>query len=140
MSDQPEANGLPDRIDELEKKTAQLGRRLDSLIGPAINNPRRAWRPRYSLATLFFVVTALGCWLGWESSVVRERRAILSEVRAGGMFQIITADQIATGLPPGIAARPQATVPRVRRWLGDEPVQEIWFIRYTQGFSESQLN
>jgi hypothetical protein len=42
--------------------------------------PKRRWF-RYSLRTLFVVVTVIGCWLGYELNWIRERRAfIASEV------------------------------------------------------------
>ena len=42
--------------------------------------PRRHWfRPRYSLATLFVVVTAISCWLGYQLHWVNQRRQLLAD-------------------------------------------------------------
>ena len=34
--------------------------------------PKRRW-PRFSLRTMFVVVTVFGCWLGWNIHCIRER-------------------------------------------------------------------
>jgi hypothetical protein len=41
--------------------------------------PRRRWF-RFSLRTLFLVVTALACWLGYQLHWIRERHKFLDEV------------------------------------------------------------
>jgi hypothetical protein len=40
--------------------------------------PKRRWF-RFSLRTLFVVVTVLGCWLGYELNWVRERRLFIAD-------------------------------------------------------------
>ena len=49
---------------------------------------------------MFIVVTALCCWLGWESSVVRGRQALLKELRSRPSVQVTLASQwsLASGL------------------------------------------
>src|SRR4249919_3316018 len=41
--------------------------------------PKRRWF-RFSLRTMFVVVTIFGVWLGWQLNIVRERKAILVEM------------------------------------------------------------
>ncbi|MEX2174158.1 MAG: hypothetical protein WD872_07335 [Pirellulaceae bacterium] len=94
---------------------------------------------RFSLRTLFVVMTLLCCWLGWESSVVRRRQALRRELQENATFQFTTAAQWVGRYPPGSPVPPVATIPLVRRWLGDEAIQEVWFIRHYQGFDERQL-
>ena len=44
--------------------------------------PRRSWfRFAFSLRTLFVVVTIIGVWLGWNLKIVRERKALIQELR-----------------------------------------------------------
>ena len=38
---------------------------------------RRWFRPRYSLATLFVIVTLFGCWLGYSMRWIRQRQEML---------------------------------------------------------------
>lgn len=99
---------------------------------------------RFSLRTLFVIVTVLCCWLAWESSVVRQRKALLKKLDASIAFQITTASEwqrrYTNGLPPGQSA---ATVPLVRRWLGDVAIQEIGYYEHLQpvsGLELGQLN
>ena len=101
-------------------------------------NSRPRWF-RFSLRTLLVVMTALCCWLGWESSVVRGRKALLAEIKDKPGFSITTAADYAGRYPPDKTIPDLATISFVRRWLGDQAVQEIWSIRHYQGFSEEQL-
>ena len=43
---------------------------------PMISAPNRRWL-RFSLRTLFVVVTVIACWLGWNLHQVRERDRLL---------------------------------------------------------------
>lgn len=100
--------------------------------------PPRRWF-RFSLRTMFVAVTGLCCWLGWESSVVRERRAVREEFRVKGL-QFVAAEEMAeryVGTP--IPVPTLAKVPMVRRWLGDQAVQEIWYLAYNSSISESDI-
>lgn len=95
---------------------------------------------RFTLRSAFLAITALCCWLGWESSIVHERRAALQEIREGYAFQITTAADWESRLAAaGIATPSAAKISLVRGWLGDEAVQEIHFIRGLQGFSDEKL-
>jgi hypothetical protein len=83
---------------------------------------RRRWF-RFGLRTLFIVVTVLCCYLAWETSVVRQRQAVLKELRAKGRVQIVTAQRAQLSLPNSRVAQ----VSLVRRLLRDEAIQGIWF-------------
>src|ERR1700690_2367557 len=56
---------------------------------PMIPAPKRRWL-RFSLRTLFVVVTVFGIWLGWQTNVVRERRTMRDwlEARGGGVVPV----------------------------------------------------
>lgn len=103
----------------------------------ADQHPRRWFR--YSLRTLFVVVTLLCCYLGWQLSIVRQRQRALHELQ-GRSVQIVTADDwipIAFGNP--LPSR--ASVPVVRRWLGDKAIQEIWHTpAFADSLSQSELS
>jgi hypothetical protein len=45
---------------------------------PMTAAPKRRW-PRFSLRTLFVVVTVFGCWLGYELNWIRQRHAVIAE-------------------------------------------------------------
>ena len=84
---------------------------------------------RFSLRTMFVLVTAVALWLGWQLSIVRQRRAALAELRenpAAHVFTDIELDQ----------ARQAVGVPKVRMLLGDRPVA---IIRFDAGQPASEL-
>jgi hypothetical protein len=102
--------------------------------------PRRR-RLRFGLRTLLVVMTVVCCWLAWESNVVRERRATRQELSAKG-FHFVAADEYATFLPPALpgGGKPRvAKIPRVRAWLGDEAIQEVWYYAHGTGGLEAEL-
>ena len=43
-------------------------------------HPTRSRWTRFSLRTLFVLVTALCCWLGYQLNLIRERHALLAEM------------------------------------------------------------
>lgn len=102
-------------------------------------NTNRRWPFSFSLRTLFVLVTVLCCWLGWEVSVVRQRRAVLKEAKANPAFQIVPAAAWRQRYSPGTPPTRVASIPRWRTWLGDEAIQEIVYFQYAQGYSETQL-
>jgi hypothetical protein len=90
--------------------------------------PRRRWFPRsFGLRTLFVVVTVLACALGflvWQLQIVRERRAVLSELQKtnGDNFNCLTVKTMET---EGYKMHHHARIPLVRRLLGDEAIYSI---------------
>ena len=58
--------------------------------------PNRRWF-RFSLRTLFVVVTLLACWLGYEINWIRQRHALLSLDNSGGFT--LTVQGIPDGTP-----------------------------------------
>lgn len=104
-----------------------------------LGKPRRRWF-RFSLRTMFVVATLVCLWLGWELSVVRQRRALRQELAGNAAFNFVTADAMAVQVMVApMGGVPVASVPRVRRWLGDEAIDQIWYLRHYEGFSESAL-
>jgi hypothetical protein len=92
---------------------------------------------RFSLRTLLVFVTLFCCWLAWETSVVHERKALRAELKG---FQFVPAENWEKRFAPGYPApRATAKVPLLRSWLGDEAIQEIWFIRHVQQISDEDL-
>src|SRR5262245_52434759 len=91
----------------------------------ADKSPRRIFS--FSLRSLLVVITLVCVWLAWESSVVRQRQRMLAQVRASHSFEVTTAKTWAASFPTGNAPRPVAQIPVLRRWLGDEAVQEIGY-------------
>ena len=99
--------------------------------------PKRRWF-RFSLRSLFLVVTALCLWLGWNVNVVRLRRAVLAQVPNDiGVveWKIATRATDRDHLDARIASIKDSTHCRrhaapsagprlslIRRWLGDEPI------------------
>ena len=76
--------------------------------------PKRRW-PRFTLRTLFVVVTMFGVWLGWNVKQVRERERFLTEIPIrGGTFD----DTIPVCSPLGTMPTPPDPVPLVWSWLG----------------------
>src|SRR5688572_20778819 len=42
-------------------------------------SPRRSWRPRFGLRTMFLLVTVFCVWLGYQLNWIRQRHAALGE-------------------------------------------------------------
>jgi hypothetical protein len=100
---------------------------------------------------MFVAFTVLAVWLGWNASIVHRRRALLALLSNDGCYSV--ADEAhAPQAPEGASfsmmdvyaaqavghatdysfhqPTAQLTVPRVRRWMGDEP---RWLIAYRPG-------
>ena len=87
--------------------------------------PRRRWY-QYSLRTLLIVVTIIGCgfgWLGAKVRIVRERKAMRSEIERRGALVINLDDTVWS---PDTKPEP---VGLIRRWMGDEALCEVYVSR-----------
>jgi hypothetical protein len=101
------------------------------------NVPRR-WL-RFRLRTLFVILTALCCYLGWQASIVHHRKKVLAEFQGNPAYEFWKADLTEPIASPAYPSSPVARVPLVRRWLGDRAIQRIQFTQHYQGFSETNL-
>jgi hypothetical protein len=90
--------------------------------------PKRRWF-RFSLRTMFVVVTAASCWLGWNANIVHRRLATRVTIEAnGGTVGVFRHSDPPTGfIGCGMMAieYPDLEVPTIRAWLGDEPIEYI---------------
>ncbi len=66
---------------------------------------------RFSLRTLFVVVTLVAVWLEWELRFIRERRT--------------TRQALDAVCAPTLFQHPRQSIPFWRRWLGDEAVDSL---------------
>jgi hypothetical protein len=93
---------------------------------------KRRWL-RFSLRTVFVLVTVVALGLGWQLSIVRARRIALLELRENPAIDVYTDAQIE--LP--FESSPDAiTISKLRILLGDEPVE---IIRHPAGHPESEI-
>ena len=99
---------------------------------------RRPWF-RFSLRTLLVVVTVLCCWLAWESSVVRQRKAVRQEAANNPAFELVTAEDALRLISPSATPPQMARVSMIRRWLGDQAIQSIEYNRQYGNFSDDKL-
>lgn len=104
-----------------------------------VEKPRRRWF-RYSLRSLFVVVTLLCCWLAWESSVVRQRRTVLVELRTKPAFRVTTVKEYLRRFPGNVTPPNFTEVSLLRSWLGDEAIAELWYSRYMPDYSDAELS
>ena len=112
--------------------------------------PKRRWF-RFSLRTLFVVVTIFGVWLGWQLKIVRERKALLAEM-GGEQPTLEEMEADPSGQDRLSATRFQyARVPLYRRLLGDKSYPDLAFAvqaatssplleRIERAFPESMLD
>lgn len=89
---------------------------------------RRWWN--FSLWQLFAVMTALCIYFAYQMSVVRGREQLLRQLREKHYFLFVTT---AADYQDGsyIHMGPVATVPLVRRWLGDQAIQTVFYFSGT---------
>jgi hypothetical protein len=95
------------------------------------DKPRRRWFS-FSLRSLLVATTVFGVWLGWETSVVRERVRVQKKLEATREYRFTTAAEYAERYGGGPPPDTVATIPLVRRWLGDRAIQEIWYYSVPQ--------
>ncbi len=87
--------------------------------------PTRRWF-RFSLRTMFVVVTMVAATLGWELHVVRSRQnllAIIEERHGFAEFPVTAEDRQAVDCGVALALYERPVVPYWREWLGDAPVE-----------------
>ena len=87
-------------------------------LSPPLDNPgmddnlpkRRSWF-RFSLRTMFVLVTVLCIWLGWVGRTVQQRLAFLPQIKYTG----VTVE----------TAEAAARIPFYRRWFGDRAFEVL---------------
>ena len=106
----------------------------------------------FGLPTVFAAFTAIAVWLGWNASIVHQRKALLASLDKDGCYSIANHDDfmahgswdvsysmfdVYAAAAVGHATRytfhqPVAPfeMPSVRRWMGDEL---RWLIAYRPG-------
>ena len=77
---------------------------------------------QFGLGTLFFVVTALAVWLGWELRLVRARSTYRQWLQDNGGGSN-TAGWVAEHDPTESTER--SRIPLWRQWMGDEPIYDV---------------
>ena len=93
----------------------------------------------FSLRSLLIVMTLLCVWMAWEMSIVRQRARMLKQLQTSHAFHITTAKNWASAFPAGNSPVPVARIPLLRRWLGDEAIQEIGFYGHMIGASQPSV-
>jgi hypothetical protein len=81
--------------------------------------PCRRWF-RFSLRTLFVVVTVLACWLGWQVNVVAQRRTAIRAAQPDAALFVFDDSSLPSATVAYFGNRPG--IPLVRRWMGDSRV------------------
>ena len=111
--------------------------------------PKRRWFS-FSLRTMFVVVTIFGVWLGWQLKIVRERKAVLAEIKRTEKSQF---DDDYIGLesefdPDDRVDLESARISFGRRLLGDESclflalpksLDPQWIERAEAAFPEAEI-
>jgi hypothetical protein len=97
----------------------KVGDNADMQTDPPNSDPpkRKPRRFRFSLRSLMIVVTLLAVplgYVGWQAKIVRERREFLASTGRWCEITIWKTD-----------AKKRPALPRVRLWLGDQPVRRI---------------
>lgn len=67
---------------------------------------------RFGVRTTFVAVALFASWLGWQTRIVRQRKAMLADLEVRRVEVTFTSDRI----------------PVWRRWLGDRGVASIRFL------------
>jgi len=78
----------------------------------------RVIRLPYSLRCLFALITLCALWVGWQTSIVRERQALLNLVQdsGGGAYDLVST---------GSASSPPASISFFRKLIGDRVMGAI---------------
>ena len=86
----------------------------------------RRWL-RINLQTMFLAVTVFCVIVSWQLGIVRDRRNELKSLRLDRTFQVVPAELWSQ---KNNASGDVAQISTLRRWLGDEAIQEIWYSWY----------
>ena len=90
--------------------------------------PKRRW-PRFSLRTMFVVVTVFGCWLGYEMNWIRQRRQVIASptIQSFPYCLLRTGDTI---------TKEYSIAPWPLCWIGETG---YWGIALPRGTSEDEV-
>ena len=96
--------------------------------------PRRRWLS-FSLRGMFVAVTLLGCWLGWQVRIVRERQAVRQWlVSRGDELRINPLDNPFYWRRPWMCNREHLNF--IRASIRDDPVDQV---RLNSPISKSEM-
>jgi hypothetical protein len=87
--------------------------------------PRRRWF-RFTLRTMFLLVTLFSVWLGWQTWLVRERSAMRKWLEENDGLVSPTMQFSDPDIKP-ITFEKVNTLPFWRRWLGDQSIATVTF-------------
>jgi hypothetical protein len=97
-------------------------------MGTAIEKSKRRWL-RYSIRTLLVAVSLFCVWLGWQTSIVRERRDVRALLRQRKAVVGTNYDPYVLGREQGRLVHPvftaQPSITWIRAAMGDEGVRCI---------------
>jgi Tol biopolymer transport system component len=95
-------------------------------------------RFRWSLRTMFVVVTIVACWMGWNLSIVRQRQSLSKEIIAEAQTRMRIMSDFHYGgafIWEEKHLRRTKSIPKLtllRRWLGDEDHSAWPILRSTE--------
>ena len=96
--------------------------------------PKGRWF-RFSLRTLFVVVTIFACWLAWQVNTVHNRRLTLRRIeKEGGKATVY--DSSGDDVEDLFREGPRTSIPFARRLIGDKSIGSI---QMPHGTRESEL-
>lgn len=103
------------------------------------DKPPRRWF-KFSLRTLFVVITLFAVWLGWEMKFIRARQAMHRWFEDNNWCCEATTDMWDAGIElhatsysySDIQNRVAVAIPFWRRWLGDDRYEYILYPRDAQ--------
>ena len=86
---------------------------------------KRRWF-RFSLRTMFVVVTVIGVYIGWQLKIVRERKDLLAELKSIASDKYIYVGLESSEYNAQVDLQ-RYRVPLIRRLLGDESCLQLTF-------------
>ena len=104
---------------------------------------KRRW-PRFSLRTLFVVVTVFCVWLGWNLPIVRQREQVLVSLRSehrilveGEYANVVNVMDAPWVFKKGLLS-PSSSLPVSWRLLGVKPIAMTIYVPFGELNSEGQ--